>query len=173
MSEDVKTQDGEVSTDQKDTKESEVNFDDMTPEEVSAFVEKQKAEVIKLNSIIERKGKIVKDLNERVSDVEDTPDIKKTPDLDEAKRTERLELKVDYDYPDEVIEHILALGGKEALKNPLTKKVADKMAEDIKSQSATDIPSGPQASVDRRIKVSDLKDMSVEEMEKVLPHKEI
>jgi hypothetical protein len=170
MSEEL-TQDG-TSTDQFED-EQEVDLDNLSAEELETYLKAKKAEVIKLNSIIERKGKIVKDLNEKVTDVSDDPQPIKSSPKSENEITKRLELKVDYGYPDQVIDHIMSIGGKEALSNPITKAVADKMAQDIKSQQATDIPDGPESSVDRRIKVSDLQNMSSEEMEKVLPHREI
>jgi len=161
------TPDSDTNTDQK----NEVDIENMTAEELDAFVKERKAEVIKLNSIIERKGSIVKDLNEKVTDVDtEKPIIKPVSD---SEALERMELKVDYGYPDEVIEEVMKLGGKNALSNPITKKVADQMAKDIKTAQATDIPDGPNSSADRTIKVSDLDGLSSKEMEKLLPHKEI
>lgn len=165
------TKDSEANTDQK---KQEVDFDSMTPEELNKYVETQKNEVIKLNSIIERKGKVVADLNQKVTDVDENSNVDKNinKEVSAEDLPKRLELKVEYGYPDVVIDHIMSLGGKKALDNPLTKQVADKMAQDYKSQQATDIPEGPNSTVDRRIKVSDLEGMSSEEMEKILPHKE-
>ena len=161
------TPDSDTNTDQK----NEVDIENMTAEELDAFVKERKAEVIKLNSIIERKGSIVKDLNEKVTDVDtEKPIIKPVSD---SEALERMGLKVDYGYPDEVIEEVMKLGGKNALSNPITKKVADQMAKDIKTAQATDIPDGPNSSADRTIKVSDLDGLSSKEMEKLLPHKEI
>lgn len=168
MSEDVTTnQDGDVNTDQENKMP---DFDSMSAEELNSFVEEKKKEAIKLNAITERKGKKLQDGNDSSND--EQKEITQTP-ASETERIERLELFTKYNYPDEVIDHVMGLGGKNALSNPITKKVADEMAQDIKSQQAADIPDGPEGSVDRRIKVSDLEGLSAKEMEKILPHKEV
>lgn len=167
MSEEIKTTpDSEENTDQEN---ATPDFDSMTAEELNSFVEEKKKEAIKLNAITQRKGNKLKKGEEEGEDVEQ--EIKKP--VSEQERIERLELYTKYGYPDEVIDHVMSLGGTEALQNPITKKVAEQMASEIKSQQATDIPDGPNSTVDRRVKVSDLEGLSSKEMEKVLPHKEM
>jgi len=168
MTDENQTPAGDQNTDQK----KQVDIEAMTPTEHLAYVDERKAEVIKLNSIIERKGGIVKDLNEKVSG-EDVGTETIIKPISDSESLERMGLKVDYAYPDEVIDEIMKLGGKKSLENPITKKVADQMAKDIKVAKATDIPDGPNSSADRTVKVSDLEGLSSEEMEKVLPHKEV
>ena len=167
MSEEIKTTpDSELNTDQEN---ATPDFDSMTAEELNSFVEEKKKEAIKLNAITQRKGNKLKEGKEAGEDVEQ--EIKKP--VSEQERIERLELYTKHGYPDEVIDHVMSLGGIEALSNPITKKVAEQMASEIKSQQATDIPDGPNSTADRRIKISDLEGLSSKEMEKVLPHKEM
>lgn len=97
--------------------------------------------------------------------------IKKESSQISDTKYERLELKVE-GYPDKVIDDILALGGKKALANPLIKKAVDDLVEQYKADVATSINSSSKSDFDKKYSESDLQGMKIDELEKILPHKE-
>jgi FtsZ-interacting cell division protein ZipA len=97
---------------------------------------------------------------------------KKEPEINnstESERLDRMELRQD-GYPPEVVDKIMELGGKEALKNPIVKRAADDLLAQHNAEKAGDIASGPNSTTKTKYSNEDLKEMSSEEMEKVLPH---
>lgn len=172
---------GALITDQNYEGESR-SFEELDQTERDAFVGSQKAEVAKLNDIITRKGNKVKTLNEALKDDGDDSDGKKEPDNkpDEpqndglqslSQRQDRMELRQE-GYPDDVIDHIMEMGGKSALDNPIVKQSADTLRKQHQDQQAADIGDGPQGQTRTKYSKEELKNMSVEEIEKVLPHAE-
>lgn len=81
---------------------------------------------------------------------------------------ERLTLKVD-GYNDEEIAKIMELGGLKALSNPLVKKAVDVMREERRAENAQVDTDGAMADFTRKYSEADLRKMSAEELEKILP----
>jgi len=153
-------------------------FEELTDTEVEAYVADRKAEVAKLNDIIERKGKKVQTLNDTLKDDDVSPPQgarnNQTGADDKTKsendRLDRIELRQE-GYSPEVIDKIMELGGKNALSNPIVKKSADELQAEHDAVRATDnMGGGPNSSPETKYSREDLEKMSVEEMEQVLPH---
>jgi hypothetical protein len=81
---------------------------------------------------------------------------------------ERLTLKVD-GYNDEEVSKIMELGGLKALSNPLVKKAVDIMREERRAETAQVDTDGAMSDFSRRYSEADLRKMSAEELEKILP----
>ena len=83
------------------------------------------------------------------------------------ERFERLELKAD-GYSKDEIDQIMELGGTRALDNPLVSKAIQVARREAKSKAAT--PSGTAKSpVYQQFSERDLRKMSSEELEKIIP----
>lgn len=166
--------DGVLVTDQNYEGETR-GFDDLSDNERSTHLGAQRDEVKKLDSIISRKGSKVESLNAIIKDEELDDEGKpkpEVPDVNQAgdsSRMDRLELAQE-GYPAEVVEHIMSLGGKDALQNPIIKQSADAMAKQHNAVNAADIQSGPQSAVDKKYTQDDLDNMTADELAKVLPH---
>lgn len=87
------------------------------------------------------------------------------------ERLDRIELR-QQGYNEDVIDQIIELGGPEALKNPVVKKAADDLQAQAKAEQGASIDVGSQQAPATKYTKKDLEGMSVEEMEKVLPHAE-
>lgn len=85
------------------------------------------------------------------------------------ERIDRLELQ-QMGYTAEVVDHIMELGGPRQLKNPIVKKAADDMSKQAKTEKASAIEGSAAAAPVTKYSKSDLDNMSVEELEKILPH---
>lgn len=83
-------------------------------------------------------------------------------------QVERLTLKVD-GYNDEEISKIMELGGLKALQNPLVKKAVDLMREERQAENAQVTGGSSTSDFSRKYSQSDLRKMSSEELEKILP----
>lgn len=81
---------------------------------------------------------------------------------------ERLTLKVD-GYNDEEIAEVMKLGGLKALNNPLVKKAIESMREDRQAENAQVTDGGAKSDFSRKYSPQDLRKMSSEELEKILP----
>lgn len=81
---------------------------------------------------------------------------------------ERLTLKVD-GYNDEEIAEVMKLGGLKALDNPLVKKAIESMREDRQAENAQVTDGGAKSDFSRKYSPQDLRKMSSEELEKILP----
>lgn len=84
-------------------------------------------------------------------------------------RLDRMELKQD-GYPEEIVNSIMELGGKEALKNPILKKTVDDMLVQHNAERASGVSGGSTSSLSTKYSKEDLENMSVEQLEKILPH---
>lgn len=83
----------------------------------------------------------------------------------------RLKLKVDHNITDpEAIDFVMRNGGEEALKNPYITQALDGMAKQKKAEQAVIDDEAGGSTTTKRQTLSQLKDMSVEELEKTLPH---
>lgn len=85
-----------------------------------------------------------------------------------SEQLERMQLQID-GYPAEMVDQIMELGGKAFLNNPIGKKTVDAMLEQHRAEQATEIESGTQTSFEKKYTPADLKDKSIEELEKILP----
>lgn len=84
-------------------------------------------------------------------------------------RLDRIELR-QLGYTDDVIEHIMELGGPSALKNPVLKRSADDLMAQAKAEQASSVDGGTQQAPVTKYTKDDLENMSVAELEKILPH---
>lgn len=93
---------------------------------------------------------------------------KKKPSRDinseENDKFERLELKVS-GYPDEVVDQIISLGGKEALNDPVKKKVIDEYTKQAKAEQAAEVESSSKSGVSKKYSKEELRQMSTKELE--------
>lgn len=81
---------------------------------------------------------------------------------------ERLTLKVD-GYNDDEIAEIMKLGGVQSLSNPLVKKAVEAMREERQAENAQVTDGGAKSDFTRKYSPQDLRKMSTEELEKILP----
>jgi hypothetical protein len=81
---------------------------------------------------------------------------------------ERLTLKVD-GYNDAEIAEIMNLGGVKALSNPLVKRAVEAMREERRAEKAQVDTSGALSDFSRKYSEADLRKMTAEELEKILP----
>jgi len=83
----------------------------------------------------------------------------------------RLKLKVDFGISDpEALDFVMKNGGEKALENPYIKKTIDTMLEQKRAEQAVVSGSDGQSEVEKKFTQGQLKDMSAEELEKILPH---
>ena len=95
---------------------------------------------------------------------------KQNTGIDQAEFT-RLKLKVDYNISDpDALDFVMKNGGEEALKNPYIKKTIDNMLEQKKAEQAAEIGDSGKSDFEKKYSTEQLKSMSVEELEKILPH---
>jgi hypothetical protein len=115
------------------------------------------AEAKKWKAIAERKAKKA----EQTKTVTDTATLP-------SSEIERLTLKVD-GYNDAEISEIMKLGGVKSLSNPLVKKAIDTMRQERLAENAQVTDSGANSDFARKYSEADLRKMSAEELEKILP----
>ncbi len=115
------------------------------------------AEAKKWKAIAERKAK----------QAEQTKVVAETTALPSSE-IERLTLKVD-GYNDAEIAEIMSLGGVKALSNPLVKRAVEAMREERRVESAQVDTAGATSDFSRKYSEADLRKMSAEELEKILP----
>ena len=99
---------------------------------------------------------------ERATQAPDTQAVSSNVDV------ERLTLKVD-GYNDDEIGEIMKLGGLKALDNPLVKKAVQAMREEREAENAQVTSGGATSDFTRKYSPQDLRKMSAEELEKILP----
>ena len=145
------------------TLDSEIDTD-LENDEVQDDSDKD-AQIAKLTAIIKRKNlKLAR--QEAGENKSDKTIIKKTNSKDDS-RLERLELKLD-GIPDDIIDEILPLGGKEFLKTNIGKRVIDDMLEQRKAEQASEISSGGKSNISKRYSDAELRKMSPAELEKLI-----
>lgn len=155
--EDIDSEDDELEVDQEENNQPEVDKkSDLTERERQLLARVKKAEAK------------VKKFKETLADEEDTkPLIKKTNDINLEERFERLELKGD-GYSTEEIDYIMKNGGSKALKDPYIKKTIDVMRNEKVSEDA--IPdSSAKSGTYKNYTSQDLKKMSLDELDKIVP----
>lgn len=96
----------------------------------------------------------------------------KVTNSSDSTRMDKLELRQE-GYPSDIVDSIMELGGKEALKNPVLKKAVDDMLVQHKANIASKVKSSSGSPSLNKYSKQDLDNMSVEELEKVLPHADV
>jgi len=86
----------------------------------------------------------------------------------DSTRLDRIELVQD-GYPKEIVDNIMELGGTKALKNPIIKKSVDDMVTQYNAEKASNVQGNANSSINTKYSKEDLKNMSVEELDKILP----
>ena len=86
----------------------------------------------------------------------------------DSPKLEKLELKID-GYSDEEIEFIQQIGGKKSLENPYVKQTIDNMREKKRAEEAVISDSGSKSDIEKKYSDSELRNMPIEELEKILP----
>ena len=108
----------------------------------------------------------------RIKKSSDTKPLAETPVNPELTADiTRLKLKVDHGITDpDAIDFVMKNGGEEALKNPIVKEAIEAIAKQKKAEQAVIDDEAAGSTTSKRQTIAQLKDMSVEELEKTLPH---
>ncbi len=160
------TEDIEESEEVAEEEESTEDDDSITVEELQEKLEAEKERADKAEAIVSRhrgkkkpKPKNINKVNKNISN-------------DSDEKYERLSLKVD-GYTDAQISTIIELGGIDKVKNdPILSKVLEEVKEQEASEKASQVKSYSKSGSKSSVSVEQLKGMSIEEMEKTLPHKD-
>ena len=149
---------------EEDVEETEPETEDVEEDEYSKLSHEEAIERLKKadRAIIN---------NKRAPKEQPKSTPKETVNNPDSERLDRMELRQE-GYSPEVIDEIMKLGGVKALSNPLIKSAATEMQAKHTAEQAADITDGPQSQTRTKYSAEDLKNMSAEEMEKVLPHAE-
>ena len=123
----------------------------------------ENAELTKKNTQLYARVKKTDTKDDRKEQSEDTTQVN-LPSAEVA----RLTLKVD-GYNDAEIDEVMKLGGLDSLKNPLVKKAIDVMREERQTEAAQVTDGGSNSDFSRKYSESDLRKMSADELEKILP----
>lgn len=140
------------------TLENDVNQSVEETEQSEETTTDWEAEAKKWKAIADRKAK-------KAEQASETPEATATMPNAEV---ERLTLKVD-GYNDEEISKVMELGGLKALQNPLVKKAVEVMREERQAENAQVTGGSTTSDFSRKYSQSDLRKMSSEELEKILP----
>lgn len=118
---------------------------------------------------LEQKNKQLYERNKKLSATKPLVETQVAPEL--TTEITRLKLKVDHGITDpDAIEFVMKNGGEEALKNPYITQALDVMAKQKKAEQAVIDDEAGGSTTSKRQTLNQLKDMSVEELEKTLPH---
>ena len=156
----IETTDSEIVTEAPaDTGEVTLTVDDYN--RVVAERDEERAKNAKLYARLQ-KEKTSKPL-EKATIIKETPEV--------SQEIQRLKLKVDYDIKDpEAIDFVMKNGGEEALKNPYIKQTIDNMLTQKRAEQAQVAEETQKSDFERKVSKDQMKAMSVEELEKLLPH---
>ena len=137
--------------------------------EVQLTVDDYNAKVAELEA---EKAKTAK-LYARLKKTEQAKPLEKVSQSESPKLSNELQilkLKVDYDIKDpDAIDFLMKNGGEEALKNPYIKGTIDTMLSQKRAQAAQVAEESQKSDFERKMTVEQMKSMSSEELEKVLP----
>lgn len=111
-----------------------------------------------------KKWKAIADRKAKKAEAAQTQEAATLP----GTEVERLTLKVD-GYNDEEIAEVMKLGGLKSLENPLVKKAIEAMREERQAENAQVTDNGAASDFSRKYSPQDLRKMSTEELEKILP----
>ena len=153
--------DWETNSEEQDT---DVDNDDTNQEEVDDL---ETDDVEKLEGLKEEVRQ-ERARMERISKKLSNQTKSKSSNSDLEQRLERMELKQEGYSPD-VIDSIMELGGKAALKNPLLAKAIQVEEKQLKVERASETDGASQSGMKSNVSLDELKTMSSEEMEKHLP----
>lgn len=154
------TQETEEQKESTEEQETEETSEEESQEEDDSKDE-DKVEISK-----EEYGRLKRDAK-RAQNKEQKKDINSSNSASDD-RIERLELKQD-GYSDEIVNEIMELGGKQALKNNVVKTAVNNLVEQEKSEKAADVDGSSQSSTKTNVSRDELRNMSAKEMEKHLP----
>lgn len=107
----------------------------------------------------------------KVEEIEETPEkeIKSEVNTDIEKRLEKIELTAK-GYSDDEIDFIQSNGGKKALENNFVKTAIESIREQRKAEEASVEIDSSKSEIEKKYTSSQLKNMSAEELKKILPH---
>lgn len=138
--------------------------------ETTLTVDDYKALEAEKKALEEKNAKLYARLKKVESSKEVSKPLAKTDGISSAEFT-RLKLKVDYGITDpEALDFVLKNGGEKALENPYIKKTIDNMVEQKKAEQAVISGENGKSEFDKKYTEGQLKNMSAEELEKILPH---
>lgn len=116
----------------------------------------------------EEDAKAYREMKRKEGDAENTSHTENNQASSSNVDVERLTLKVD-GYSDDEIAEIMKLGGMQSLSNPLVKKAVQAMREEREAENAQVTDGGAKSDFTRKYSPQDLRKMSTEELEKILP----
>ena len=140
-------------------------------ENTGVDVEAIQAENAKLQAILKRKNEKLEKFESLVSEKEEEPKketITKQAPTQERDELERIELRLD-GYDKETVEKIMEQGGKKFLETDLGKLAIERYLEQKNAEKATNIDSSIKSPTGKVLQPEDIKSMSSDEMEKLLP----
>lgn len=149
------------STTQNDTVETTLTVDDYN---------KLMAEKLELEKKNKQLYARIKKSEEESSDKKTALVETQSSNVDNEKLT-RLELKVDHGISDpEAVDFVMKNGGPEALKNPYIKAAVDQILTQKKTEAAIVQEEAGKSEIEKKYTTAQLKSMSSEDLEKILPH---
>lgn len=157
----------EVIDSQDDTQTETVETNDEVQLTVDDYnkLAKEKADLEERNKKLYARLKKV----ETSKPLEKVSSQKESPEL--SQELTKIKLKLDYGIKDpDAIDFIMKNGGEEALKNPFIKQTIDNMLTQKASEAAQVAEESQKTDFERKTTNEQLKAMSSEELEKVLPH---
>lgn len=158
MENNIENTNSETVTEPTDTGEVQLTVDDYN--RVAAELEAEKAKNAKLYARLKK---------DQSKPLEKAQTQTQSPEL--SQELTRMKLKVDYDIKDnDAIDFIMKNGGEEALKNPYVKASVDAMLQQKRSEAAQIAEDSQKSDFERKVTLDQLRGMSVEELEKTLPH---
>lgn len=144
-------------------------------ERIEKLVNKEIEYQKNLSTAIKQKVAYREKLKSALGDEDGEPDGEQSKKINQQpnsndERLVRLELKTD-GYSNDEIDYLMKMGGKDALSNPIIAKSIEVMRSDKKADDA--IPEGSAHSpIFQKKTAEDLSNMSVAELEKILPKAE-
>lgn len=141
----------------------------LTVDDYNRVVSERDAEKAK-NADLEQKNKqLYARATKKSSDATPLVETRANPEL--TTEITRLKLKVDHGITDpDAIDFVMKNGGEEALKNPYITQALDGIAKQKKAEQAVIDDEAGGSTTSKHQTLNQLKDMSVEELEKTLPH---
>ena len=148
-----------------------ISEENTAQENTGVDVEAIQAENAKLQAILKRKNEKLEKFESLVSEKEEEPKretITKQAPTQERDELERIELRLD-GYDKETVEKIMEQGGKKFLETDLGKLAIERYLEQRNAEKATNIDSSIKSPTGKVLQPEDIKSMSSDEMEKLLP----
>lgn len=106
--------------------------------------------------------------SKKTAPLEKAQSPKESPEL--SQDLAKLKLAVNYGIKDpDAVEFLMNNGGEEALKNPFIKQTMDNMLAQKATEAAQVAEDSQKSDFERKVTIDQMKNMSIEELEKVLP----